>query len=114
MKTIGIIIGIAVALIVGVSVWYATLGPGGAPGRIEAGNAKPADFLELCASAVAIKAGHEPSWSGARAVKSPPVTVQRSQQPQEITCQAVLRNGTPIAFQARIFCAAGKDCVNVM
>lgn len=114
MKTVGIIIAIAVAAIAGVSIWYSTMGPGGAPGRIEAGTAKPADFLELCANAVATKAGHEPSWSGARAVTAPPVSVQRSRQPQEITCQAVLRNGTPVAFQARIFCAAGKDCVNVM
>lgn len=114
MKTVGIIIALLVALAAGVSLWHETIGPGGAPGRVEAGKAKPADFLELCASAVAIKAGHEPSWSGARAATTPPITVQRSRKPQEITCQAVLRDGTPVAFQARIFCATGKDCVNVM
>ena len=113
MKTVGIIIALLVALAAGVSFWHETIGPGGAPGRVEAGKAKPADFIELCANAVQLKRRFDPAWVGARAYQEP-ASIQRSQRPQEVTCSARLMDGTRIAFQARIFCGEGVDCVNVL
>lgn len=113
MKTIGIIAALLVALTAGVSFWYETFGPGGAPERVEAGKAKPADFIELCADAVQLKRRFDPAFVGARAYNEP-ASIQRSERPQEVTCSAQLRDGTRIAFQVRIFCGEGTDCVNVL
>lgn len=113
MKTIGILIGAALLLTAGVVIWNGTMGPGGAPGRIEAAKAAPSDFYEACAAGAELKSRSDPAWAGAQAIKAPPI-INRSERPQEVTCKARWRDGSEVTYQIRVMCGAGSDCVNVL
>lgn len=108
--------GIAALLIVGVivaSIWLGGVDISSAEQRIHDGRARPADFAALCEDAIKLKSREGGAWIGATPSHEP-AHIYRSKPPQEIGCMAIWPDGSTVSFQARVFCADGTDCVNVM